>query len=417
MAEPKFEPKGPWFGVRRDSEPNPTPPNHGPVCLIPFRFRRNPRTDLTHACHRLGNRFARSPSLPVKHPDSLRRLRLHHQWLARPAKRHPAEIVAHFGAVQAQDFAMAKWALALRSQDLTDAQAGGAFDAGKILRTHALRATWHFVTPADIRWLLQLTGPRIRAQMQYNDRLHGVDAAQLRRCRKVIARALRGGNFLTRDELQAEFARHRISIAGTGLAQVMIHAELDALVCSGPRRGKQSTYALLDERVPTGPILDREAAIAELARRYFRSHGPATDRDFSWWSGLTLTDARAGIASLGREFACMIWDGSKYHFVAGAEPAAVRGAWLLPNYDEFTVAYADRSLVIGPDFPAARNPRSDPIFTNVILVNGLLAGTWRRTLTKREAKVSLSPFSSPAAAASRTIARAKNRFRAFALRP
>jgi hypothetical protein len=204
-----------------------------------------------------------------------------------------------------------------------------------------------------------------------------------------------------------------MAVAGPGLANVMIHAELDALVCSGPRRGKQSTYTLLDERVPAAPVLDREAARAELARRYFQSHGPATARDFSWWSGLTLTDARAAIASLGRELACIAWEGSEYYYRAGSEPAAVRGAWLLPNYDEYTVAYADRSLLIGPGFPTGRDPRADPIFTNVILVNGLIAGNWGRTLTAKEVKISLTPFAPLAAATHRVIVRASDRFRSF----
>jgi hypothetical protein len=344
----------------------------------------------------------------------LRRLRLHHQWLARPAARRPEEIVAHFGAVQSQDFAMAKWALALRGKDLTEAHVAAAFDSGAILRTHVLRPTWHFVAPADIRWMLHLTAPRVRAQLARTDRLHGIDAALLRRSRAVLERALRGGVHLTRDELQAALARQRIKVAGTGLAQVMMHAELDALVCSGPRRGKQSTYALLEERAPGGPLPDRDAARAELARRYFQSHGPATARGFSWWSGLTLTDARAGIASLGRELACTAWEGSEYHFPAGSEPVAFRGARLLPNYDEFTVAYADRSLLIGPGFPAGRDPRADPIFTNVILVNGLVAGNWGRTLKAKEAKVSLSPFAPLAPAARQAVARAADRFRTFA---
>jgi hypothetical protein len=350
----------------------------------------------------------------VKQADLLRRLRLHHHWLARPAARRPEEIVAHFCAVQSQDFAMAKWALALRGTDLTEAHVAAAFDSGAILRTHVLRPTWHFVAPADIRWLLQLTGPRVRALLLANDRLQGIDSSLLRRSRPVIERALRGGVHLTRDELNAAFARNRITVAGPGLANVMIHAELDALVCSGPRRGKHSTYALFDERVPAAPALDRDAARAELARRYFQSHGPATARDFSWWSGLTLTDARAGIASLGRELACIAWDGSEYHYPAGSEPALVRDAWLLPNYDEFTVGYADRSLLIGPGFPTTRDPRADPIFTNVIIVNGLIAGTWRRTLTPKEAKVSLSPFVPLATNPGRLVARASDRFRTFA---
>jgi hypothetical protein len=353
----------------------------------------------------------------VKQPDLVRALRLHHQWLTRPTARRPEEIVAHFGAVQAQDFGMAKWALALRGAGPTDAKVSAVFDAGAILRTHVLRPTWHFVVPADIRWMLQLTGPRVRAQLSRNDRLYGVDAALLRRSRAVITRALQGGEYLTREELQAKLARHRITLAGTALAHVMIHAELDALICSGPRRGKQSTYALLEERVPAAPPLDRDAARAELARRYFQSHGPATARDFSWWSGLTMTDARAGIAALGREFARLVWAGSEYHFPAGAEPTRARGAWLLPNYDEFTVAYADRTLLIGPGFPAVRDPRADPIFTNVILVNGLVAGTWRRALTARAVKVSLSPLAPPTAAVRQAVARASERFCTYSGRP
>lgn len=353
----------------------------------------------------------------MKPADLLRRLRLHHQWLARPSGRRPEEIVAHFGAVQSQDFAMAKWALALRGTDLTEAHVAAAFDAGAILRTHVLRPTWHFVAPADIRWMLKLTAPRVRAQVLRNDRLHGIDPALISRSRTVIERALRGGVHLTRDELQSALACNRITVAGPGLANVMIHAELDGLVCSGPRRGKHSTYALLEERVPAGPTFDREAARAELTRRYFQSHGPATAKDFSWWSGLALTDARAGIASLGRELACIAWEGSDYHFPAGPEPTAIRGAWLLPNYDEFTVAYADRSLLIGPGFPTKRDPRADPIFTNVIIINGLIAGNWGRTLTTKEAKVSLSPFTPLSTVARSAVVRASDRLRTFVGRP
>jgi hypothetical protein len=349
----------------------------------------------------------------VKPADLLRHSRLHHQWLARPAVRRPEEVVAHFGAVQSQDFAMAKWALALRGAGLTEAQVAAAFDAGAILRTHILRPTWHFVAPADIRWMLKLTAPRVRAQLVANDRLQGIDASLVRRSRAVIERALRGGAHLTRDELKAALTRDRIAVAGPGLANVMIHAELDGLVCSGPRRGKHSTYALLEERVPAGPLLDRDAARAELARRYFRSHGPATAKDFSWWSGLTLTDSRAGIASLGRELTCIPWDGSEYFYPADSDADAIRGAWLLPNYDEFTVGYADRSLLIGPGFPTARNGRADPIFTNVILVNGQIAGTWRRTLSAKNTKVYLSSFAPLAPAARNAVAKASDRFRAF----
>lgn len=310
---------------------------------------------------------------------------------------------------------MAKWAIALRCRKATEAHLAAAYDAGVILRTHVLRPTWHFVTPADIRWMLRFSAPRLRSQMAGHDRRHGIDTRLLRRSRVVIERALHGGRHLTREELQRELARHRISVSGVALAQVMIHAELDGLVCSGPRRGRQLTYALLEERVPSHPALDYESARAELARRYFRSHGPASDRDFSWWSGLSLTEARAGIASLGRELAARVCSGETYYLPADAEPAApARGAWLLPNYDEYTVGYADRSLLIGPDFPVERDPGSDPIFNPVIVVGGRMAGTWSRTLGARDTKVSLCPFAPPAPAAQAALKRATARFRAFA---
>lgn len=353
--------------------------------------------------------------MPRSEPaDRLRRLRLFNQRLLRPDARAPEEIVAHFGAVQAQDFGMAKWALALRAPDLREADVAAAFDAGRVLRTHVLRPTWHFVAPADIRWMLQLTAPRVRALLAPNDRLHGVDATVRRRSRRIIERALRRGKFLTRAELQTEFARKNIDVAGTGLAHVMMHAELDGLICSGPRRGKQFTYALLEERAPAAPALDRDAALAELARRYFQSHGPATPQDFSWWSGLTLTDARAGIASLGERFSRVVVDGSEYHFPADGEPPATRGAWLLPNYDEFTVAYADRSLLIGPRFPAAADPRADPIFKNVIILDGLIAGTWQRALGPKTPAPTLSPFASFSRATRRVVERAAEHYRVFA---
>lgn len=312
---------------------------------------------------------------------------------------------------------MAKWALALRGAGLIEADIATAFDAGAILRTHVLRPTWHFVAPADLRWMLQLTAPRVRALLARNDRLYGVDAALLRRSGQAIERALRGGPSLTREELQTALARRDVKVAGTGLAHVVMHAELDALICSGPRRGKQFTYALVDERVPAAPPLDRDAARAELARRYFQSHGPATAQDFSWWSGLTLTDARAGIESLGDRFARLAFAGSEYHFPADTEPPAARGAWLLPNYDEFTVAYADRSLLVGPGFPATSDPRADPIFKNVIVVDGLIAGLWQRAAGAKAKRDMLSPFKPFNAATECRVERAAQRYHAFAGAP
>ena len=167
-----------------------------------------------------------------------------------------------------------------------------------------MRPTWHFVAPGDIRWMLALAAPRVSTRMApYNRRLE-LDAATFRRSEKAMVRALRGGAHLTRQELKAVLQRAGIRVDGTQrLAHVVMQAELDAVTRSGARRGRHFTHALLDERVPVSRAPSRDDALAELARRYSRSHGPASLRDFVWWSGLTTADARAGIAIVERELA------------------------------------------------------------------------------------------------------------------
>ena len=173
-----------------------------------------------------------------------------------------------------------------------------AFNDGQILRTHVLRPTWHFVAPEDIRWLLALSAPRIHAANAYYYRQAGLDAKTFAKSCAMIHRALEGGKTLTRAELAVHLKRAKVPADGLKLAYLMMHAELEGVICSGPRRGKQFTYALLDERVPATKPKTRDEALAELARRYFASHGPATVRDFAWWSGLTVKDAQQAIDSV-----------------------------------------------------------------------------------------------------------------------
>ena len=231
--------------------------------------------------------------------------RLHNQRITRAVHRQPADVVAWLGAVQAQEYPAARWALALRMPPgTTDPEIERALDEGRILRTHVMRPTWHFVTPADIHWMLELTAPRVHQAMSYYRRQHGLETAILNRATAAFERALRDGQCLTRAELGAQLeragpmknAKNATKVAsGIPLALLTIYAELEGVICSGPRRGKQLTYALLPERAPRTPRLSRDEALAELTRRYFRSHGPATIRDFVWWSGLTNADAKRGL--------------------------------------------------------------------------------------------------------------------------
>jgi hypothetical protein len=205
--------------------------------------------------------------------------RLANQRLTSTTFQKAAEVVTWLGAVQAQDYTGATWGLALRARGLTAGAIEREFAAGRILRTHVMRPTWHFVAAADIRWLQALTGPRVRALTAYYARQLEIDTRLMTRVRTIVEAALAGRNDLTREELSGRLLSDgRITATGQRLAHIVMELELDAVVCSGPRRGKQFTYALVDERAPKARVLPRDEALAELAARYFRSHGPSRRR-------------------------------------------------------------------------------------------------------------------------------------------
>src|SRR5579884_1810369 len=223
--------------------------------------------------------------------------RLYNHLIARQTFESPVDVVQWLGAVQAQDYAAAKWALGLRLPAVSDDDIERAFAGGAILRTHVMRPTWHFVAPADIRWLLALTAPRVHATNAYYYRQCELDDTTFTRCHEAMTNALQGGKQLTRPEIVS--ALKQIGIVADDplrFGLIIMHAELEGIICSGARRGKQFTYALLDERAPQARTLERDEALSELVKRYFSSHGPATLQDFVWWSGLTAADAKAGLA-------------------------------------------------------------------------------------------------------------------------
>jgi hypothetical protein len=341
----------------------------------------------------------------------LLRERLRNQSLAVSRLRTPGEVVAWLGAAQAQDYAGAKWALGLRAKGVTDAAVDQAFDEGAILRTHILRPTWHFIARGDIRWMLALSGPRVHAVNAYYYRTLGLDAAVFARSRAALERALAGGRQLTRVELAKVLQRAGVQADGPRLAYVMMHAELDAVICSGARRGKQFTYALLEERAPRAKVWPRDEALAELTRRYFSSHGPATLRDYVWWSGLTARDARAGMAM--SSLAQTTIDDRSYWFVPGRArvPSASASAHLLPNYDEYVIAYKDREPVVGST--RGIDARVPDVFSHSLVVNGVLAGSWRRTASRDAVAVEVTPYIRLTASGTRALAVAAERLGRF----
>jgi hypothetical protein len=296
----------------------------------------------------------------------------------------------------------------------TDASLDRAFNEGKILRTHVMRPTWHFVTPADICWMLELTAPRVRRAMANMDRKLGLDREIIKKSNATLKKALGANQGLMRSELVPILEKEGISVEGYRLGQLMGHAELDGVICSGPRKGKQFTYALLEQRAHKAKKLQRDEALAELTRRYFRSHGPATLQDFVWWSGLTMTDARKGIEAVGSEFEKEILDGQTYWFAPfTSKKSRSLKAYLLPNYDEYTVGYRDRSAIFDITHKDKLSAFRESVLTQVILIDGKISGTWKRNVKKRKVIVELAPFTKITKAHEQAVLSAAQRHGAF----
>lgn len=316
-------------------------------------------------------------------------LRLLRQQILQSQFREPAEVVAWHGAMQAQDFAYSKWAVGLRLPEATDESVERALDAGSIIRTHLMRPTWHLVAAPDLRWMLALTAPQIKPLLASFDQKLGLDKALVQRSNALLAQVLAGGQQLTRSELMTALKGAGIPTDDLRSNLLMMHAELDGVVCNGARRGKQFTYALLDERVPaSNEPFDRSEAIARLARRYFSSHGPASLADFVWWSGLKVSDARAGLESLQPDFTSIQLGKQTYWWPADAAMPnkPFNSLHLLAAFDEFMVSYKDRSASLDPAF-SQQAILANGIFKPIIVVNGLVKGTWSRKIKKNTVEI------------------------------
>ncbi len=347
--------------------------------------------------------------------------RLRNQRLLGNPLNTPEDVVSWLGAVQAQDYSGVKWALGLRGRSFSDEAVDRAFDEGRILRTHLLRPTWHFVAPADLRSFLAISGPRVQAFNGYYYRKFELEARHFVKSHAAIEKALQGRRFLTRAELSVVLAKARIVARGTRLAAIVMHAELEGLICSGPRRGKQFTYALMDERVPRRKVLPPDEALAELTRRYFRSHGPATIKDFVWWSGLTVAQAKTGMAAIQPALRRVDAGGLCYWVVptsAPAGPSKASTTYLLPNYDEFLIAYKDRDEVLAHRRARADQPPPLENSPHHVIVDGLLAGSWRRVPRPSAVQIDVNLFvRKPSARHQRELAAAGRRLSTFLDRP
>jgi hypothetical protein len=322
-------------------------------------------------------------------------LRLRNQRVSGARFKSAEEIVGWLGAVQSQEYPLAKWTLGMRADGLRDADVDAALRNGRILRTHILRPTWHFVLPADIRWMMTLTAPRIARLIRTAVGLTVPPESEIQRALEVFRSVLANGRRLTRQQLVATLVEHGFK-SQQQTVPILIRAELDLVICSGGLIGKAQSYALVDELapVPRGWVFDRDWALVELTRRYFTSHGPATVPDFSWWSGLTVADARRGIEANSAGLQRVEVDGEAYWWagdVSGMAPAGGSAGGsadesptvhLMQGYDEYIVAYKSprRPINVSGLVPGAALNR--PPFLHAVILDTQLIGWWRRVTTK-----------------------------------
>ena len=325
-------------------------------------------------------------------PEVLRR-RLENQALTRAGFRKPEDVVAWFGAVQAQDYLGSLWALGLRTKDATEAGVEAAEARRAIVRTWPMRGTLHFVAAADVRWMTQLLAPRVIARNAARIRREvDVDTRVIARCRDIVTRALEGGRRLERSAIYAAFEARRIRTDRSRGLHIVGWLAMEGTLCLAGRSGKQHTFTLLEEWIPPAARLERDAALAELATRYFSSHGPATIEDFTWWAGMTVKDAETALEAASPRLAREAIGDREYFWGIARPPFATRSrdklaprVKLLPGFDEYTVAYADRALLLA----RGKRMRTMGLLSPVVVVDGQVAGTWKRSFEKESVKLAV----------------------------
>ncbi len=317
------------------------------------------------------------------------RIRLYNEQLVDHQFKEVAELVKHLGAVQSQDYAGAKWGLAQRLSNVSDADLDKAYDNGEILRTHALRPTWHFVHPEDILWILSLNAPGYKRIARYYYTQLGLDERVMKKSQEIIHDALHGAKALTRTELGEHLLKADIPGKGQALGHIMGEAEIDGVICSGPRQGKQFTYMLIEDRAPQAGKLEWDEALAELTKRYFTSHGPAQIKDFAWWAGLPMAEVRKGLDINKNNLVKATIDGSDYWFSEQTQvkSSLPKDVYLLPNYDEYAIAYKDRSAFYNSELGAISSARGNLIFNHMIFIEGKIVGMWKRTVQKKTVEI------------------------------
>lgn len=318
------------------------------------------------------------PTDVMKRSD-IARLRLYNQQLVEPLLTTPAEVVRWFGAVQSQDLAASLYAIGLRTRSASESLVERSLTQGCIVRSWPMRRTIHCMAAEDARWMTRMLAPRQIVRMSPYHRKMGITQSDLKRAGKVIQSALEGKFRLTRADMYEQLNAAGIATGDMKGLHILVHWALEGLVCLGPRKGKQPTFVLLDDWSPRDKDFSGDEALSELAKRYFQSHGPATVKDFAWWTGVTMAEARRALWLIDAMLKSAKVEGVEYWLMCDTPDAAPAPptVCLLPAFDEYTVAYADRSIAANEEILRSVN---HGLSANIV-VNGQIAGTWKRVLS------------------------------------
>ena len=318
-------------------------------------------------------------------------LRLAAQGIDSAAVETPVDVVRNLLALQAQDFAGAQFSIGLRTSHVTDRDVEAAIANREIVRSWPMRGTLHLVATEDLGWMLRLTGDRMVRGAAGRHRQLELDDASFALAARIAEQELMKSEVIGRAALLAAFDAAGLSTAGQRGNHLLWYLSVTGLLVFGPLDGRQHSFARFETWVGAGRALDGDAALAEFARRYFAGHGPATDRDFAWWSSLTLTDARRGLAAVAVELEKLDLDGVTYYHRPGLQPAAP-AVHALPGFDEFVLGYQDRGAQLAPELATRVVPGGNGMFLSTIVVDGEIVGTWRRTATAKRVTIELVPF-------------------------
>ena len=341
-------------------------------------------------------------------------IRMFSQQLINPMFDTPKDLVSWMGAIQAQDCVMSKWAVGIRLKSPSLQQVEKALESGEIIRTHILRPTWHMIAAEDIRWMLKLTGKRIRSTCLSWGKQVGIDEKMLLKSSSRLGKILENGRHLSKQEIGAELLLSETISDKNVLNCLLSLAEVDGLICNGTEKNKKHTYALMDERVPQGKDLHQDEMLAMLAQRYFRSHSPASLQDFVWWSGVSVTEAKHAIKLIEKELITDRFESEKLylHTQWTGLLHADNIFHLLPPYDEYLISYKERTHVLPKEYyRKAFNPYG--IFYPVTLYNGRIVGNWKKATRKNQLLIETTLFDGQVKANKKLITQAEERYKYF----